>query len=162
MAPFASLDFPNTSVYHSFVGGSYLGTTSDVAVTLGVKVGPTLNGNVWLYGIAGASVLNETMKINFIPAFSSADATVVGATVGAGFAWHPQTWQIAGHAVSLFGEYQHTWWQDANFNTPAASPFFNYTFARQDDVVKLGFTVDLSPAAPAPAGPRYVKALPAK
>jgi hypothetical protein len=25
-------------------------------------------------------------------------------------------------------------WQDANFNTPAASPFFNYTFARQDGV----------------------------
>lgn len=63
--------------------------------------------------------------------------------------------------MSLFAEYHHTWWQDANFNTPAAWPLFNYTFARQDDVVKVGFTVDLSPAAP-PAGPRYVKTLPSK
>jgi hypothetical protein len=103
------------------------------------------------------------MKINFIPAFSSADARVAGATVGAGFAWHPQSWQIAGHAVSLFGEYQHTWWQDANFNTPAASPFFNYTFARQDDVLKFGFTVSLSPTPPPAAAPIYpVKALPPK
>ena len=88
---------------------------------------------------------------------------VAGGTVGVGGAWRPSFLQGYGHPVSLFAEYQHTWWQDANFNTPAASPFFNYTFARQDDVVKFGFTVDLSPAAPAPvAGPRYVKALPAK
>jgi hypothetical protein len=36
---------------------------------------------------------------------------------------------LSGHPVSLFAEYQHAWWQDTNFNTPAASPFFNYTFA---------------------------------
>jgi hypothetical protein len=53
--------------------------------------------------------------------------------------------------VSLFVEWQHTWWQNASFNTPAASPGFNYTFARQDDVVKLGFTVSL--AAPPPPPP---------
>jgi hypothetical protein len=27
----------------------------------------------------------------------------------------------------LFAEYQHAWWQDTNFNTPAASPFFNHS-----------------------------------
>jgi hypothetical protein len=53
--------------------------------------------------------------------------------------------------VSLFLEYQHTWWQDATFNTPAASPFFNYTFRRDDDVVKFGFTVLLNSPPPAPA-----------
>jgi len=26
--------------------------------------------------------------------------------------------------------YQHTWWQDATFNKPAASPLFSYTFRR--------------------------------
>jgi hypothetical protein len=28
--------------------------------------------------------------------------------------------------VSVFAEYQHFWWADATFNTPAASPAFNY------------------------------------
>jgi hypothetical protein len=83
-----------------------------------------------------------------------------GAPIGVGGAWQPAFLQGYGHPVSLFAEYQHTWWQDTNFNTPAASPFFNYTFARQDDVLKFGFTVELSPAATSPAaGPRYVKAL---
>ncbi len=34
---------------------------------------------------------------------------------------------------------------------PAASPAFNYTFARQDDVVKFGFTVSLNAPPPPPA-----------
>jgi hypothetical protein len=39
---------------------------------------------------------------------------------------------------------------------------FNYTFRREDDVVKFGFTVAPSPP-PAPVTPRYpVKALPPK
>jgi hypothetical protein len=38
----------------------------------------------------------------------------------------------------------------------------NWEAARQVDVVKLGFTVDLSAAPPPPAEPRYVKALPPK
>ena len=41
--------------------------------------------------------------------------------------------------------YQHTWWQDATFNKPAAASLFNYTFRRQDDVVKVDFTVALNP-----------------
>jgi hypothetical protein len=30
----------------------------------------------------------------------------------------------------MFAEYRHTWWQDATFSTPTASPAFNYTFRR--------------------------------
>jgi hypothetical protein len=55
--------------------------------------------------------------------------------------------------VSLFAEYQHSWWQNAQFNSPAASPGFNYSFRRQDDVVKLGFNIHFEeppPAAPMP------------
>jgi hypothetical protein len=164
VAPFVSLDYPNTSVFHSFAGGSYLGTTSNLVGTFGVKVGPAINPDLWLYGIAGASVLNETLKINFIPAFSSTTATVGGGTLGAGFAWHPKSWQIANHPVSLFGEYQHTWWQTANYNAPTASPAFGYSFSRSDDVIKLGVNISLSdPGTPAPARPSYpVKALPPK
>jgi hypothetical protein len=164
VAPFVSLDFPNNSVFHYFPGGSYLGTTSNVSATLGVKIGPNVTPNLWLYGIAGASLLNETMKINFIPAYSSSDATVAGATIGVGAAWHPDMLQIANHPVSVFAEYQHTWWQDANFNAPAASPAFTYNFRREDDIVKFGINIALGSTAASPAArPAYpVKALPPK
>ena len=93
---------------------------------------------------------------------SSASRTVAGGTVGAGFAFRPDFLKSFGRSLSFFAEYQHTWWQSGNFNTPAASPLFNYNFARQDDVVKVGFTVSFgaSPQAPAPSYP--VKALPPK
>jgi hypothetical protein len=64
--------------------------------------------------------------------------------------------------VALNFEYTHTWWQDAHFDSPAASPFFNYTFRRQDDLFKFGFTVALSPSAPAAEPPIPVKARPSK
>jgi hypothetical protein len=164
VAPFVSLDAPNISVNHTFPGGSYLGTTSNVSGTLGIKVGPALAQDVWLYGLAGVSALNETMKINFIPAFSSADATVAGGTVGAGIAWHPVSWQVANLPLSLFAEYQHSWWDEAHFNAPSASPAFNYSFRRQDDLVKFGVNFSLGQGtSPPPAAPSYpVKALPAK
>jgi opacity protein-like surface antigen len=163
VAPFVAIEAPNISVYHTFPGGSYLGTTSNVSGTIGLKVGPALSQDVWVYGLAGVSALNQTMKINFIPAFSSSGTTVAGATVGAGFAWHPASWQLANHPVSLFAEYQHTWWDDAHFNAPSASPAFNYTFRRQDDLVKLGLNISLGDFdAPPPASAFPVKAKPMK
>jgi hypothetical protein len=140
VAPFVSLDYLNTPVNHTFPNGSFLGTTAKWDGTVGVKAGPQL-GTVWLYGLAGLSVLNETLKVNFIPTSSSKNATVAGPTVGAGLAWSPNVLQGFGLPVSLFVEYQHTFWQAAQFNMPSASPAFNYTFERQDDIVKAGFTV---------------------
>jgi hypothetical protein len=161
MAPFVSFDWPNISVNHTFANGSFLGTKSNFAATAGVKVGPQLDAGLWLYGIAGVSLLNETLNVNFIPVSSSTTVTVPGATLGVGVAWQPDFLQGFGRPVSLFAEYQHTWWQDATFNTPAASPFFNYTFRREDDEVKLGFTISLNP--PPPPAPTYpVKAPPSK
>ena len=161
VSPFVSFDYLNAAVNHTFPGGSFLGTTANVAGTAGLKIGPQFGEGVWVYGIAGASVLNETLKVNFIPVSSSTDATVPGGTVGAGVAWQPSFLKGFGLPVSLFAEYQHTWWQDAHFNTPAASPFFNYNFRREDDVVKFGFTVSLSapPLAPAPTYPVKAPAL---
>ena len=150
VSPFASFDFLHAAVNHTFVNGSYLGTTANFMGTFGVKAGPQLDIGLWLYGIAGVSVLNETLNINFIPVSSSQSAWVTGATVGLGGAWQPAFLQGFGRPVSLFLEYQHTWWQSANFNTPAASPLFNYNFARQDDVVKFGFTVSLAAPPPPP------------
>jgi hypothetical protein len=160
VSPFASFDFMHAPVNHTFAGGSYLGTTAHFMGTFGVKAGPQLDA-FWLYGIAGVSVLNQTLNINFIPVASSRSATVPGGTLGLGGAWRPSFLQGYGRPVSVFAEYQHFWWADATFNAPAASPGFNYTFRRQDDLLKVGFTVDLNPPAPPPAaGPRYVKAPP--
>jgi hypothetical protein len=156
VSPFTSFDFLNAPVNHTFLGGSYLGTTANFMGAAGVKIGPQLDMGLWLYGIAGVSVLNETLNVNFIPVASSQSAWVARGTLGVGGAWQPGFLQGFGRPVSLFLEYQHAWWQDATFNTPAASPAFNYTFARQDDVVKFGFIVSLA-AAPTTAhsAPHY-------
>jgi len=148
--PFVSLDFPNIAIKHTFPGGSYLGARSNVEGTLGAKFGPTFS-SAWLYGIAGISVLNEKLTVNFLPASSSTTATVPGATIGVGASFQPAFLQGFGRPVALFAEYQHTWWQDAKYITPAASPFFNYTFARSDDTFKVGFLVSLDPPPRAPA-----------
>ena len=69
--------------------------------------------------------------------------------LGVGGAWQPTFVQGFGLPVSLFVEYQHTWWQDAQFNTPTSSPFFNYNFQRGDDTIKVGFSIYFSsPAVP--------------
>jgi hypothetical protein len=153
VSPFVSFDYLNNSVNHTFAGGSFLGSTANASGTAGVKIGPSLTRDFWLYGIAGVSVLNETLNVNFLPVTSSASRTVAGGTLGAGFAFKPCFLQNLGRPVSLFAEYHHSWWQDAQFNSPAASPLFNYNFRRADDVVKLGFNVhfDEPPRAPAPS-----------
>lgn len=161
VSPFASFDFMRAPVNHTFANGSYLGTTANFMGTFGVKVGPQFDA-FWLYGIGGFGVLNQSLNINFIPVASSLSSTVPGGTLGLGGAWRPSFLQGFGLPVSVFAEYQHFWWADANFNTPAASPAFNYTFRRQDDLLKVGFTVDLNPPPPPPvATPRYPVKAPA-
>jgi hypothetical protein len=51
-----------------------------------------------------------------------------------------------------------TTWPCELRSAPPASPLFNYNFARQDDVVKFGFTVSLSAPTPAAAPIYPVKA----
>jgi hypothetical protein len=155
VSPFASFDFIHSPVNFSMPGGSYLGTTADFIGTAGLKVGPQI-GPLWLYGIAGASVLNETLTVNFVPTLSTQRATTTGGTVGAGISVQPSFFQAFGRPVSVFLEYQRTWWMDATFVAPAANPGSSYTFRRQDNVVKLGFTVALD--AGAPAAPMFTKA----
>jgi hypothetical protein len=150
VSPFVSFDYLNNSVNHGFPGGSFLGSTANVSGTAGVKIGPSISRDFWLYGIAGVSVLNETLNVNFLPVTSSTSKNVAGATLGAGFAFRPGFLQNLGRPVSLFAEYHHTWWQDAQFNSPVASPLFNYNFRRADDVVKLGFNVHFEEPPPAP------------
>jgi hypothetical protein len=55
VSPFVSFDYLNNSVNHSFAGGSFLGSTANASGTAGVKIGPSLTRDFWLYGIAGVS-----------------------------------------------------------------------------------------------------------
>jgi hypothetical protein len=153
VSPFVSFDYLNAPVNHNFPGGSFLGSTANVDGTFGVKVGPQFQ-MVWLSGIAGFSVLNETLRVNFVPAASSFNTTVPGETLGAGLAFQPNVLQGFGAPVSLFVEYQHTWWSDATFGMPAAAPLFNFNFARQENFIKFGVTVGFG--GPPPAAPPLV------
>jgi hypothetical protein len=70
--------------------------------------------------------------------------TILYFTLGGGAEYQPSKLRIFGAPVSLFLQYQHSWWSDADFNKPASSPAFNYTFERDDDTLKLGLNVHLT------------------
>jgi hypothetical protein len=161
IGPFASFDYLNQTINHTFAGGQFLGTTTHWFINAGVKAGVVTAPGFFLYGLAGAAWLNHDLNVNFATAAQS-NVTTPGFTLGVGGEYQPPSWQLAGHPVSLFAQYQHTWWDNANFNQPASSPAFNYVFRREDDTIKLGVNFYFR-AAPAPVPPAYpVKALPLK
>ncbi len=165
--PFVLFDYLNQTINQTFAGGTYLGTTSHWILTAGGKVGITAAPGVTGYALAGGSFLNQSLNINFGGPITSQKTTTPGFT--AGFGGEVSLGALSGNLgmpVSLFIEYQHTWWQDANLTMPAASPFFNYTFRRDDNTLKAGINVSVGQyAAPAPSPPPPVfpvKALPSK
>lgn len=160
---FASVDAMGVTVDHTYSNGNKWGTTSNVLATVGVKAGPNF-GTTWAYGLLGVAALNENLHINFLPVYSSTTTTVAGVAAGGGVAFRPAFLSALSTPSSMFVEYQHVWYQDAHFYMPAASPGFNYTFHREDNLVKLGITFALgSPGAPSsPAYSYPVKAPPLK
>ena len=156
VGPFASFDFLNQTINHRFAGGQFLGTTTRWFVNVGAKAGVDVAPGIFVYGLAGAAFLNHDLKVNFATAASS-NVTTPGFTLGLGAEYAPVSWRLAGHPVSVFAQYQHTWWSRANFNTPASSPAFNYAFRREDDTIKVGvnfyFDVPPPPAFSAKAPP---------
>lgn len=163
VGPFASFDILRQTVNHNFAGGQFLGTTTHWFASTGLKAGAVVRPDLFIYGLTGVSWLNENLNVHFATAASS-NVTVPGVTIGLGGEYRPASWQIAGHPVALFAQYQHTWWSTANFNAPASSPGFNYAFRREDDTVKLGLNFYFGAASPAPpSSPNYpVKALVSK
>jgi hypothetical protein len=161
VGPFASFDILRQTVNNNFAGGQFLGTTTQWFATTGAKAGVVVSPDVFIYGLAGASWLNEDLNVKFATA-SSSNVTIPGVTLGLGAEFRPASWQIAGHPVTLSAQYQHTWWSTADFNAPASSPGFNYAFRREDDTVKLGvnFYFGAAPALP-PASPSYPVKAPA-
>lgn len=160
VGPFASFDILRQTVNHDFAGGQFLGTTTHWFATAGLKAGAVVRPDLFIYGLTGASWLNENLNVNFATA-SSSNVTIPGVTLGLGAEYRPLSWQVGGHPVTLFAQYQHTWWSTANFDAPASSPGFNYAFRREDDTLKLG--VNFYFAAAPPAAAAYpVKALVSK
>ncbi|HET7889596.1 MAG TPA: hypothetical protein VFL62_25475 [Bradyrhizobium sp.] len=156
VGPFASFDVLHQTVNQNFAGGQFLGTTTHWLVTTGGKFGGVVTPDIFVYGLAGVSWLNRNLNVNFATAASSTVNTA-GFTAGFGGEWHPLSWQLAGHPVTLFAQYQHTWWDTANFYAPASSPAFNYAFTRGDDTVKFGVNFYFGAGPQAPSYP--VKAL---
>jgi hypothetical protein len=149
VGPFASIDWYKLSVNHTFSGGTFLGTTSHWVATAGVKAGVVTAQHLYIYGLAGAAWLNQDLNVNFATA-ASQNTTAPGFTLGLGGEYHPTSWSLFGKPVSVFAQYQHTWWSTANFNTPTSSPGFNYAFKREDDTIKLGLNIYLSAPTPPP------------
>jgi hypothetical protein len=152
IGPFASVDVLHQTVNQNFAGGQFLGTTTHWLATTGGKFGGVVTPDVFLYGLAGVSWLNRNLNVNFATAASSAVNTS-GFTAGLGGEWHPLSWQLAGYPITLFAQYQHTWWNTANFYAPASSPAFNYAFTRGDDTVKFGVNFYFGAAPQAPGYP---------
>jgi opacity protein-like surface antigen len=162
VGPFASFDYLRQTINHNFAGGQFLGSTTKWFGNAGVKAGVVTAPGLYLYGLAGAAFVNHDLNVNFATAASS-NVTTPGVTLGLGAEYQPPSWQLSGHPVSLFAQYQHTWWDNANFNRPASSPAFNYAFQREDDTVKFGVNFYFGAAAPAPppAAPAYPVKAPA-
>ncbi len=139
--PFASIDLLHQTMNHNFGGGNFLGTTTHRIVTAGAKLGIETMPGLLVYGIGGVSWLNEDMNINFGGPVTSQNTTVRGFTLGPGIEFQPAALQKAGMPVSVFAQYQHTWWQDANLNNPVASPGFNYAFHHTDDTIRFGVNI---------------------
>ena len=75
--------------------------------------------------------------MNFATSAKS-NVTTPGFTLGLGIEFRPEAFTLAGHPMSIFAQYQHTWYSSASFATPSSSPLFNYGFRRQDDTIRLG------------------------
>lgn len=152
VGPFASFDFLRQTINHTFAGGTFLGTTTHWIATAGGRLGVNAAGML-VYGLAGASFLNHDLNINFGGPVTSQNTTTPGFTAGIGGEFQLSALQRSlGVPVSVFVQYQHTWWQEAHLDAPAASPRFNYAFSREDDTVKLGLNFYLG--APTPPSPR--------
>ena len=138
IGPFVSVDKLNQTINHNFAGGSFLGTKTNLITTVGAKVGVLTTPSLLLYGTGSVSWLKEDLNINFGGPVTSNSTTVRGSSLGIGGEYQPSALQNVGVPVSLFLQYNHTWWQDAKLNTPAASPTFNYAFKRHDDTLRFG------------------------
>ncbi|MCX6899482.1 MAG: hypothetical protein NT105_12365 [Verrucomicrobia bacterium] len=137
-------DFPDEDVQHSFATGAYLKSTVDFAGLVQARAGYLVMQNLLLYALTGVSVADQHIQMNLGGATTDEDKFTPGFTAGAGVEWMITTAQTGGpvgflRAPSIFVEYAHTWWADAELNQPAASPAFNYSWTRESDMIRARF-----------------------
>jgi hypothetical protein len=144
---FLSFNYLGYKIEQPLGGSSFLAAKSNYQATAGLKFGPSVGSNSWAYGIAGISLLNETLQVaNFVPEVSSKTTTVPGLTVGLGGAAQLPNVQLFNHSVALWLEYKHSFWQTAHYVRPDSWGMFNFNFRRDDDALELGVTVYFNPA----------------
>ena len=106
-------------------------------------MGVVTTSGVFVYGLGGVSWLGHDLNINFGQGATSSSTTTRGYAFGGGAELRPGALQHGRVPLAVFVHYQHTRWQDARLNTPAASPLFNYTFGRSDNTIKFGVEIAL-------------------
>ena len=83
--PYVSWDIYNQKINHDFPGGSFIiGSTTHWIAEVGLKAAYAVSGSTAVYGLAGASFLNEDLRINFGGPVTNESRTHVGITVGGG------------------------------------------------------------------------------
>ena len=147
ISPFLSGDFLNTTVEHRFSPISFIGEEVNFVGTAGMQLGLLTAPNVILYAVGGvAAAVNKTFTINFGgPIVTKDDQWLWGGTLGAGIQVQPQGWEIFNRPISVFAQYQHIWVEDAQINQPQVSPFFNYRFSNDIEIIKAGVILPVLP-----------------
>jgi hypothetical protein len=153
IGPYASFDFLRMKINRTFAGGTFIGSTTHWFANVGAKVGMVTPPGVFLYALGGASLLNHDLNINFGGPITSENKTTPGGSLGFGAEFQPSIMQGFGVPISVFLQYQHTWWSDAKLDRPVASPLFNYKFARQDDALRVGLNFYFGSGARPPSRP---------
>ena len=133
-------NFLNDMVQHNFAGGNYIGSVVNFTASAQARAGVLATPSLLLYGQTGLSIANQQLKIDFGGPETNESKTTPGFTFGGGAEWMlPRNIvPMFGRSTSLFLDYKHTWWNKATLNMPVASPFFNYTWKRESDLVSLG------------------------
>jgi len=124
--------FLNQAVNFDFPGGAFIGEKVKVILTLTAQASWYPTPQWRLYALGGPALVEKEFTINFITTAASSDQWLWGGTLGAGveYRFDPR-W-------SLFLQYQHIWVEDGDFNTPTSSPFFNYKFENNIDIIAGG------------------------
>jgi opacity protein-like surface antigen len=155
--PFVSMEYRPQTINQTFTGGTFIGTTTHWAATAGVKAGFLTSPDVFVYGLTGVGVLNQSLNVYLGGVNTSSNSTKPGLAVGGGVSFKPQVLQGFGMPIALFVEYQYIWWQDSHLDRPAASPFFNYVFKREDSAIRGGLTFYLNaPSRPSSPATRLI------
>lgn len=147
--PFVGLDFPNEANDRAAGSGAFWQAKSDFVVTGGVQlgiVGAVAETPTFFYGLVGASFQRQDVEFADL-ARTSETQTLTGGTVGVGLAVQPAFLRGLGIPVSLFVQYEHTWWNESDRLRPAIAPETDYVFRRDDDRIKFGVQLFFSPGS---------------